>query len=137
MKVIVNYQPMDLKIDYRFNGADIDSIKSAIQAVVPIRYITRIKIYHYILKGIKSGDRTFMCNTIQSCLRKLGIYASSNILCDILPEFNKENYRNIINTTYPIVGLSWDWSHSRGNRIKFLEKIKRQCAIEYLSLGKY
>ena len=137
MKVNVNGNPINFKIDYRFNGADIDSIKSAIQAVVPIRYITRIKIYHYVLKDIKSGNRTFMCSTIQSCLRKFGIYASSNILCDILPEFNKENYRNIINTTYPIVGWSWDWSHSRSNRVKFLEKIKRQCAIEYLSLGKY
>lgn len=137
MKVNVYGKLIDLKIDYRFNGADVDSIKNAIQFVAPIRHITRIKIYHYVLKGIKSGDRTFMCNSIQSCLRKLGIYASSNILCDILPEFNKENYRNIINTNYPIFGWSWDWSHSRDNRIKFLEKIKRQCAIEYLKLRKY
>lgn len=137
MKVNVYGKLIDLKIDYRFNGADIDSIKNAIQFVVPIRYITRIKIYHYVLKDIKSGNRTFMCTSIQSCLRKLSIYSSSNILCDILPEFNKENYRNIINTTYFIDGWSWDWSYSRDNRIKFLEKIKRQCAIEYLKLRKY
>lgn len=137
MKVIVNHQPMDLKINYRFNGADIDSIKSAIQNVVPIRYITRIKIYHYVLKIIKSGDHKFMCNATTNCLHKLGIYTSPYIFCDILPEFNKENYRNIINTNYPIYGLSWDWGHMSNNRIKFLEKIKRQCAIEYLLLRKY
>lgn len=137
MKVIVNYRPMDLKIDYRFNEADIDSIKHAIRFVVPIRYVTRIKIYHHVLKAIKSDDHRFMCNATTNCLRKLGVYTSSYILCDILPEFNKENYRNITNTTYPIYGLSWDWGHMRINRIKFLEKIKRQCAIEYLKRGKY
>ena len=137
MKVIVNYRPMDLKIDYRFNGADIDSIKSAIQAISPIRHITRIKIYHYILKRIKSSNQRFMCNIIQDCLCKLGIYTRSHIFRDILPEFNKENYRNITNTTYFMFGQAWDWSYSLDNRIKFLEKIKRQCAVEYLSLGKY
>ena len=137
MKVIVNCRPIELKIDYRFNGADVDSIKSAIPAVVPIRYITRIKIYHYVLKTIKSSNSKFMCNTIKSCLRKFGIYASSNILCDILPEFNKENYRNIINPIYPKDGTSWDWGCLKDNRIKFLKEIKRQCAIEYLSSRNY
>lgn len=137
MKVNVYGKLIDLKIDYRFNGADVDSIKNAKQFVVPIRHITRIKIYHYVLKLIKSNDHRFMCNATTNCLRKLGIYTSSYILCDILPEFNKENYRNIINTNYPIYGLSWDWGHMSNNRIKFLETIKRQCAIEYLLLRKY
>lgn len=137
MKVNVYGKLIDLKIDYRFNGADIDSIKSAIQAIVPIRHITRIKIYHHVLKTIKSCDRRFMCNTIQQCLHELGINTSHNIFYDILPEFNKKNYRNITNTTYWMCGNAWDFAHSRDNRIKFLEKIKRQCAIEYLSLRKY
>lgn len=55
----------------------------------------------------------------------------------ILPEFNKKNYRKIINPDYPKGGSAWDWQDNIDNRIKFLEKIKRQCAIEYLSLGKY
>lgn len=137
MKVNVYGKLIDLNIDYRFNGADVDSIKSAIQAVVPIRYITRIKIYHHVLKTIKSYDQTFMCNTIQNCLRELGVYTSSYIFCDILPEFNKENYRNITNTTFTIYGNAWDWAHSRDNRINFLKRIKKQCAVEYLKLGKY
>ena len=137
MKVIVNNRPIDFKIDYRFNGADVNSIKNAITIDGVIRHITRIKIYHYVLKNIKSYNGTFMCNIIQNCLRELNIHIRSNIICNRLPEFNKENYRKIINTTYPMVGSSWDWLYSRDNRIEFLKTIEKQCAIEYLSLRKY
>lgn len=137
MKVNVYGKLMDLKIDYRFNRADTDSIKSAIENNGIVRYITRIKIYHYALETIKSYNQTFICNTIQNCLFELGISTRHSILCDILPEFNKENYRNIINTSFPKAGSAWDWVYARDNRIKFLEAIKRQCAIEYLSLRKY
>lgn len=137
MKVNVYGKLINLKIDYRFNGADTDSIKSAIDNNGVVRHITRIKIYQYALKLIKSGKQRFMCKAITNCLYKFGIYIESYIFYDILPEFNKENYKNIINTTYFSYGLAWDWSYSQDNRIKFLEAIKRQCAIEYLSLRKY
>lgn len=55
---------------------------------------------------------------------------------NILPEFNKNNYRKLIHPTYPKDGVAWDWEN-KDNRIKFLEAIKRQCAVEYLSLRKY
>lgn len=136
MKVNVYSKIMDLKIDYRFNGADVDSIKSAIKNNGVIRHITRIKIYQYALKNIKSHDKKYICNTIQNCLFEFNIPIRHSILYDILPEFNRNNYRNIINTNYPTVGSAWDWYYARDNRIKFLEAIKRQCAVEYLSLRK-
>lgn len=137
MKVNVYGKLMDLKIDYRFNGTDIDSIKSAIKNNGIVRHITRIKIYQYALKNIKSHDKTYICNTIQNCLFEFNIPIRHSILYNILPEFNRNNYRNIINTNFPTVGSAWDWYYARDNRIKFLEAIKRQCAIEYLSLRKY
>ena len=136
MKVNVYGKFIDLKIDYRFNGADIDSVKSAIENNGIIRHITRIKIYQYILKNIKSGNKDFMCDAIYECfnynfdIKVVGYYS------DILPEFNKKNYRNLTHTTVPENYISWDWEN-KDNRIKFLEAIKRQCAIEYLSLRKY
>ena len=136
MKVNVYGKLIDLKIDYRFNGADIDSVKSAIENNGVIRHITRIKIYQYALKNIKLDNNAFMCNAIYECfkynfdIKVVGYYG------DILPEFNKKNYRNLIHTTYPEYTSVWDWEN-KDNRIKFLETIKRQCAIEYLSLRKY
>lgn len=136
MKVIVNHRPMDLKIDYRFNGADIDSVKSAIESNTPIRHITRIKIYQYVLKNIKLGNKSFMCNAISDCINYHFDTKASSHYDNILPEFNKNNYRKLIHPVYPKDGVAWDWEN-KDNRIKFLEKIKRQCAIEYLTLGKY
>lgn len=136
MKVNVYGKLINLKIDYRFNRADIDSVKSAIKNNGVVRHITRIKIYQYVLKNIKSSNSTFMCNAIHKCFKcNFNIYISSHY-DNILPEFNKKNYRDLIHPTYPECGNAWDWEN-KDNRIKFLEAIKRQCAIEYLSLKKY
>lgn len=141
MKVNVYGKLIDLKIDYRFNKADVDSIKSAIENNGVIRHITRIKIYHHCIKKLKSSDKNkpFMCTIIGNIIiksNKLHIIPSIS-LEKILPEFNKKNYRKIINTDYPKGGNAWDWQDNIDNRIKFLEAIKRQCAVEYLSLRKY
>lgn len=141
MKVNVYGKLIDLKIDYRFNGADIDSIDFAIMNNGIVRYITRIKIYHYCIKKLKSlnRDTVFMCVIIKDLISKYNdsyFYPSIN-LEKILPEFNNKNYRKIINTDYTKHSNAWDWRWNIDNRIKFLEKIKKQCAIEYLKLGKY
>lgn len=136
MKVIVNHRPMNLKIDYRFNGADIDSVKNAITYNSPIRHITRIKIYQYVLKDIKSDNHRFMCNSLHRCFKHNFDIKVVSHYHNILPEFNKKNYRNLIHPSYWECGVAWDWE-DKNNRIKFLEAIKRQCAIEYLKLGKY
>lgn len=136
MKVNVYGKLIDLKIDYKFNGADADSIRSAINNNDVVRHITRIKIYQHTLKNIKSSNYVFMCNAISKSIKdNSGITISSHYNC-ILPEFNKKNYRNLIHPTYPEDSFAWDWE-GKDNRIKFLEAIKRQCAIEYLSLRKY
>lgn len=141
MKVNVYGKLMDLKIDYKFNGADIDSVKSAIEHNVAIRHITRIKIYHNCIKKLKSSnkDKPFMCVIIGNIIIKhINPHVIPSISLEkILPEFNKKNYRKIINPNYPKGGNCWDWDYNIDNRIKFLEAIKKQCAIEYLKLGKY
>lgn len=141
MKVNVYGKLMDLKIDYRFNGADADSIKSAIESNANVRYITRIKIYHDCIKKLKllNKDAPFMCVIIGNDILKYGNlrFIPSTSLEKILPEFNRKNYRKIINTDYAKHGNAWDWQCNIDNRIKFLETIKIQCAIEYLLLRKY
>ena len=136
MKVNVYGKLIDLKINYRFNGADIDSVKSAIENNGVIRHITRIKIYQYALKNIKLGNKCFMCNAINDCINYHFNTKISSHYDNILPEFNKNNYRKLIHPTYPKDGVVWDWNN-KDNRIKFLETIKKQCAVEYLSLRKY
>lgn len=136
MKVNVYGKLIDLKIDYRFNGADADSIKSAIENNGVIRHITRIKIYQYVLKHIKLTNNIFMCNAMYECFKHNFDIKISSHYDNILPEFNKNNYRKLIHTIYPRDGIAWDWEN-KDNRIKFLEAIKKQCAIEYLSLRKY
>lgn len=136
MKVNVYGKLIDLKIDYRFNKADADSIKSAIENNGVIRHITRIKIYQNVLKNIKLGNKYFMCNAIYNCIYYNFDTKILSHYNNILPEFNKNNYRNLIHPTYPKDGVAWDWE-GKDNRIKFLEAIKRQCAVEYLSLRKY
>ena len=141
MKVNVYGKLIDLKIDYRFNGADIDSIKYAINNNGVIRHITRIKIYHHCIKKLKSSDKNkpFMCTIIGNIIiksNKLHVIPSIS-LEKILSEFNKKNYRKIINTDYPKGGSAWDWQDNIDNRINFLETIKKQCAVKYLSLRKY
>lgn len=136
MKVNVYGKLMDLKIDYRFNGADIDSVKLAIKNNGVIRHITRIKIYHHAIKNLKLSNTHFMCNAMYKCFKhNFNIYITDHY-DNILPEFNKNNYRNLTHTTYPESGISWDWD-DKDNRIKFLETIKKQCAVKYLSLRKY
>lgn len=136
MKVNVYGKLIDLKIDYRFNGADADSIKSAIENNRVIRHITRIKIYQYVLKSIKLGNNVFMCSAIYECFKYNFDIKAPSLYENILPEFNKNNYKNLIHPTYIENGIAWDWEN-KDNRIKFLKAIKRQCAIEYLSLRKY
>ena len=136
MKVIVNNKPMNLNIDYRFTKTDTDNVKYAIEHNTPIKHITRIKIYHYVLKDIKSGNNSFMCNAMYKCFKhNFDIKVLSSSYNNVLPEFNKKNYRDLIHTTCRN-DIVWDWEN-KDNRIKFLELIKRQCAIEYLSLEKY
>lgn len=68
MKVNVYGKLIDLKVDYRFNGADADSVEHAIKYNGVIRHITRIKIYQHALKNIKLSNRSFMCNAIRNCI---------------------------------------------------------------------
>ena len=136
MKVIINNKPINLNINYRFTRTDIDNVEYAIERNTRIKHITRIKIYQYVLKDIKSGNHSFMCNAMRKCFEhNFDIKVMSNY-DNLLPEFNKINYRNITNTAYWMCGVAWDWEN-KNNRIKFLEAIKRQCAVEYLKLEKY
>jgi hypothetical protein len=131
MKVSLYGKIYDVKIDYRFNGADIDSINNAIKYNCPIRVLTRIKIYHYVINKLTIVE-PFMCNHIKHLINDL-LKTSKYItnLYNYLPEFTKDNYRKLIKVEYPFIGTAWDHRDKVKERIKFIKHLKLKCIIEY------
>ena len=133
MKIIKDGKLISHNFDYRFYDLDIKCIQEAIQNKEPVRPLTRIKIYHHCIKEISKATYPYMCNIIKDKMRTLLNSPSVNFPFEILPEFNKNNYREFTNTTYPIQGGAWDLFTKVQDRIDFLKSLKMRVALEYLN----